>query len=256
MLFLPALTGCNIQNEMLYYPGSSIPSQNVLDAEGMQFWPSGGSDSYRGFIATAAIKNTKATIVVFHGNAGTASDRGYYVQALASLGYRVILAEYPGYGGRKGKPGETALVKDAKDTVRLVSEQYGNPLFLLGESLGCAVAAAAVKDSRVAINGIILITPWDTLLSVAKGHYPWLPVGLFLTDRYDSTQNLKAFQGRIAIIGAEHDEIIPIRHAYALFESVSGSKKMWTIRGARHNDWLYGVSTLWWKEIMDFIGGS
>ncbi len=256
MAFISTLTGCNVQNEMLYYPGSDIPSQDSLAAEDIQFWPSGKSDSYRGFIGTAPIKNIKATVVVFHGNAGTAADRTYYVQALAPLGYRVILAEYPGYGGRKGKPGEAALVNDARETVRLVSEQYGNPLVLLGESLGSAVAAASVKDSRVAVEGLILITPWNTLLAVAKEKFPWLPVRLFLTDRYDTIDNLKDFQGRTAILGAGKDEIIPIRHAHALYEALPGNKKMWTIKRAGHNDWPDWMDSSQWKEIADFMEGD
>ena len=32
-------------------------------------------------------------MVVFHGNAGNARDRHYYITALESRGYRVVLAE-------------------------------------------------------------------------------------------------------------------------------------------------------------------
>jgi len=110
LLFLFALTlcGCNLQRNMLYYPGTYLPSQEALAAHHLQFWPS-GPDEYRGFVSTAPAGNSKGTIVVFHGNAGTAADRVFYVDALAPLGYRVILAEYPGYGGRKGKPKEAVL---------------------------------------------------------------------------------------------------------------------------------------------------
>ena len=241
---------------MLYYPDSYLPSQEALAAHNMAFWPNGPGD-YRGFISTVEVGiKHKGTIVVFHGNAGTAADRTYYVSALAPLGYRVILAEYPGYGGRKGEPGEEVFRNDAKETVRLASEKYGSPLFLLGESLGCGVAASVAKDSPVRIDGMILITPWDTLLSVAKEHFPWLPVRLFLRDKYDTIGNLKEYQGRIAVIGAEHDEIVPIRHAQALFASLSGDKKMWTIRGAGHNTWPDIVDPAWWREITVFMEGK
>ena len=187
------------------------------------------------------------------GNAGTAADRVYYVDALTRLGYRVILAEYPGYGGRKGDLGEEPFVLDAKETVRLASEQYGAPMFILGESLGCGVAAATAKGSLVKIDGIILITPWETLLSVAKEKLPWLPVWLFLKDKYDTIENLKEYQGRIAVIGAERDEVIPVQHAKALFGSLPGShNKMFLIKGAGHNDWPEMVDLAWWKELMDF----
>jgi pimeloyl-ACP methyl ester carboxylesterase len=247
-----AFCGCDLQKQMLYYPNSHIPAQKELTTHQIQFWPYGSSD-YRGFISTVTISDAKGTILVFHGNAGTAADRSYYVNALASLGYRIILAEYPGYGARKGELGEIPFVNDAKETLWLASEKYGKPIYLLGESLGCGVAAAVAKETPVQIKGIILITPWDTLLAVAKEKFPWLPVRLFLSDKYDSIQNLKAFQGRIAIIGAERDEVIPIHHAQALYASLSVNKKMWTIKGAGHNDWPELVDHSWWKEITDFV---
>jgi pimeloyl-ACP methyl ester carboxylesterase len=111
------------------------------------------------------------------------------------------------------------------------------------------------KGSSVQIDGIILITPWDTLLSVAKEHFPWLPVRLFLKDKYDSIGNLKAFQGRIAIVGAEQDDIIPVHHAHALYQTLPGNKKIWTIKGAGHNDWVDRVGPSWWQTITDYAGG-
>jgi hypothetical protein len=179
------------------------------------------------------------------------------VKALGTLGYRVILAEYPRYGGRKGELGEKAFVNDASETVRLAFEKYGGPLFVLGESLGCGVAAAIAKETSVKIDGIVLITPWDTLASVAQSKFPFLPVRLFLKDKYDNINNLRSFKGRIAVVGAGRDEVIPIGHAKDLYHSLSGtSKRMWTIQGVGHNDWPISTDTSWWKEIMDFVSSN
>jgi Hydrolases of the alpha/beta superfamily len=194
------------------------------------------------------------TIVIFHGNGGMALDRGFYLEPLAKLGFRVILAEYPKYGGRPGKVGEKPFVADGLETVRLAFEQYGEPLYLLGESLGCGVAAAVAKQTSVPIAGIILITPWDTLASVAKSLFPFLPVKLILTDKYDSVENLKSFKRKISVIGAERDEILPIQHAINLYKSLPEDKKrMWIIKGAGHNDWSFYADPSLWKEITDFV---
>jgi pimeloyl-ACP methyl ester carboxylesterase len=252
MITLMALSGCDFQYRLLYYPSSFIPSQEALNANNIQFWPS-GKDSYKGFVGTAEINHLRGTIIVFHGNAGTAADRTYYMKALEPLGYRVILAEYPGYGARAGELGEKSFVSDAKETLRLAYKRYGRPLFLLGESLGCGVVAAVAKDAPGNIDGILLITPWDTLLSVAKSKFPWLPVQFFMKDKYDTMGNLKGYQGRAAIVGAERDEIIPIGHATALYQSLPGSKAMWVMKGVGHNDWPRIVGQPWWQEIMGFL---
>ena len=254
ILSVMALSGCNLQYSLLYYPSSSLPSKEELAANNIQFWPS-GPIGYRGFIGAAQIRAIKGTVIVFHGNAGTAADRVYYAAALGSIGYRVILAEYPGYGARKGELGEAALVNDAQATVCLAAETYGEPIFLLGESLGCGVATGVIKDRSLKIAGIILVTPWDTLLAVAKSKFPLFPVRWLMKDRYDNSENLKWFRGRIAVIGAERDEIIPIRHANALYTSLPGNKKMWIIKGAGHNDWPTSVDVPKWQEFMDFVRG-
>jgi pimeloyl-ACP methyl ester carboxylesterase len=250
------LSGCNLQYRLLYYPSSSAPSEEYLKADQIKPWPSSIAD-YRGFIATNEGGYPKGTIVVFHGNGGRAADRAFYVKALGPLGYRVILAEYPRYGGRKGELGEKAFVNDGSETVRLAFAKYGEPLFLLGESLGCGIAAAIARETSVKIDGIVLITPWDTLASLAQSKFPFLPVRYFLKDKYDNIDNLRAFKGRIAVVGAERDEIVPIVHAKDLYNSLSGTaKRMWIIQGAGHNDWPMATNTLWWKEIMDFVSNN
>jgi len=247
------LGGCDMQNRFLYFPNNDRPSASQLTAERMDFWQSRNVD-YQGLILTENTSAPQGTIVIFHGNGGTAFDRAFYLSPLTNLGFRVILAEYPQYGGRPGKVGEKPFVIDGMETVRLAHEQYGPPIYLLGESLGCGVAAAIAKKTTIPIAGIILITPWDTLAAVAKSLFPYLPVTFFLTDKYDSIRNLQSFERKIAIIGAEHDEILPIRHAHALYTSLpQGKKRMWIIKGATHNDWPYFVNSSLWQEMTDFV---
>lgn len=246
--------GCSVQNRFLYYPDRRLPTTGELAALNLRFWPAGPA-AYRGFIGAAGVADPKGTVIVFHGNAGTAADRGYYVDALAPLGYRVILAEYPGYGKREGKLGEASFVSDAKAILRLVSGRYGSPVFLLGESLGCGVAAGLAGDGSLPIDGVLLITPWDTLLAAAKHHFPWAPLGLLLRDKYDTVRNLKAYPGRVGVVGAEKDDIVPIRHARALYESRTGDKRMWIVQGAGHNDWMERVGPPQWRGWMDYVRG-
>ena len=246
-----------LQFKLLYHPWSSAPPAELLRANHVRLWQSSGAD-YRGLVTADETGRCKGTIVVFHGNGGTAVDRVFYVDALAALDYRVILAEYPMYGGRKGELGEKSFASDAKETIRLAFEEYGGPLFLLGESLGSGVAAASsAGETPVRIDGIVLITPWDSLASIAHSKFPFLPVRLLLRDNYDSVSNLASFKGKIAVVGAAQDEVIPIRHARKLFDSLPGaSRNMWTIQGAGHNDWYIYTNRTWWKEITDFVSGN
>lgn len=252
VVWMMALLGCEMQYRMLYYPEARLPSSAELAAAGMQFWPS-GPVGYRGFVSSGGGGRGRGTVVVFHGNAGTAADRAYYAAALTPLGYRVILAEYPAYGGRPGGLGEASFVADARQTIRLAAASAGEPVFLLGESLGCGVAAAAAADRALNVAGLLLITPWETLRAVARDHFRWLPLGLVLKDRYDNISNLRSFPGKVAIVGAAGDDIVPLRHARALYEALPGTKRLWVLDGVGHNDWMTGVGAPQWQAWMDFI---
>lgn len=242
-----------MQNKFLYFPSSEVPSERMLASVDMKLWEKSDKD-YRGLISALETPAPNGTIVLFHGNGGTALDREFYLEPLMQRGFRVILAEYPKYGGRPGKVGEKSFVSDGLETVRLAYKQYGAPLYLLGESLGCGVAAAIARQTEVPIAGIILITPWDSLASVAKSLFPFLPVTLVLTDKYDSIDNLKNFPKNISVVGAERDEILPIKHAHNLYENLpEGRKKMWIIKGAGHNDWPFYADASLFKEITDFV---
>ncbi|MCX5850093.1 MAG: alpha/beta hydrolase [Deltaproteobacteria bacterium] len=242
-----------MQNKFLYFPSAQWPTARALEYENMKLWQATASD-YQGLIAAQEAPAPNGTIVLFHGNGGTALDRGFYLKPFMELGFRVILAEYPKYGGRPGKVGEKSFVADGVKTVRMAFEQYGEPLYLVGESLGCGVAAAIAKQTSTPIAGIILITPWDTLASVAKSIFPFLPVKLVLTDKYDSIENLKSFKNKISVIGAERDEILPIKHAINLYNALpEDRKRMWIIKGAGHNDWPMHADTSLFKEMTDFV---
>jgi pimeloyl-ACP methyl ester carboxylesterase len=165
----------------------------------------------------------------------------------------VILAEYPAYGPRAGKLGEAALVSDAVETIALAHQQFQGDLLIAGESLGAGVAAAALRQSSTDITGLMLITPWDTLENVGRHHYPWAPVKWLLRDRYDTVKNLNGFRGRVAVVLAEQDSIVPAHFGKALFDSLSARKSLWTIPGADHNEWMSSVDNEWWRSAIGFL---
>jgi hypothetical protein len=242
-----------MQNRFLYFPSAEWPTERTLEYENMKLWQATASD-YQGLIAASDAPAPNGTIVLFHGNGGTAADRGFYLKPFMELGFRVILAEYPKYGGRPGKVGEKPFVAAGLETVRLAFEQYKEPIYLVGESLGCGVAAAVAKQTSAPVAGIILITPWDTLASVAKSLFPFLPVKLVLTDKYDSIENLQTFPKKISVVGAERDEILPIKHAMNLYNALpEGRKRLWIIKGAGHNDWPMHTDASLFKEMTDFV---
>jgi alpha-beta hydrolase superfamily lysophospholipase len=242
------------QDFFIYYPEKSDAEIIRQSAENrnLKLWPD-NIKTYRGFVSPDASQKSLGTILVFHGNAGNALDRIYYPRALNRLGYRVILAEYPAYGSRPGKTGEKEFTADAMVTIRLTLQEFGRPLYLLGESLGCGVVGSVVAKSDTPIDGVALITPWDSLSNLARSKYWFLPVRWMLKDSYDSVANLSNYRGPVAVVMAGQDKIIPNRFTRRLYEALQEPKRLWIFPKAGHNSWPSGSDEQWWAEMMDFL---
>ena len=84
------------QRRLLYYPDQTQLNVENAGRLNLRPWPS--YENFRGFISTNRTEKVKGTVIVFHGNAGTAFHRSYYTDALVQQNMRVILAEYPSQG--------------------------------------------------------------------------------------------------------------------------------------------------------------
>lgn len=249
------------QHKLLYMPSrATLPA---YEAGGLVAWPGGNvgreqaGDPVRGLISVLPEgQATRGTAIVFHGNAGHAGHRQFYVAPFASSGFRTLLAEYPGYGPRSGEPREQVIVDDAVATIEQAYRQFGAPILIVGESLGAAVAAAAAAQTSASIAGLLLITPWDRLESIASHHYPWLPVKWMLRESHDSVEHLRRFDKPVTIVIAENDRVVPPRYGRALAGSLAGCNTLLTIDNAGHNDWPNHVDGAWWRGAINAAMGD
>jgi pimeloyl-ACP methyl ester carboxylesterase len=246
-----------MQDRILYFPDTYPLETAAARAKGFHFslWPEKTPD-YHGFVEADGPRAPKGVILLFHGNTGAAPDRFFYGRELAPLGYRLILFEYPGYGARAGQTREASFVAAAVDAARAALEQFGGPLYLLGESLGCGVASAVAGAGQVPVAGVVLITPWDTLPDTAQSVFWYLPAKWLTKDRYDNVRNLNRYDGPVAVVVAEQDEVIPPERGRRLYALLSGRKRLWLLPGAGHNTWLQGVDPSWWKDVVGFVAGE
>ena len=246
-----------VQRNLLYFPDtaqSTIESVRLGNGMTLEPWPAGGP-AFRGYAGVGLPEGSpvRGTVVVFHGNAGGARDRVYYWLALEARGYRVVLAEYPGYGGRGGELSEDSFIRDGRETARQALAAFGGPLLVWGESLGAAVAAGVAADPTLPVAGVALITPWDRLSDLAQSLYWYLPARWLLRDRYDNIANLEQYRGKVAVLVAERDEIIPARHSQRLYDALREPKRRWVFAGAGHNSWPADPRAAWWEEVLGWL---
>lgn len=238
-----------LQDALLYYPDRRGPA--AAERLGLRAWPS--VQDPRGYLAAQQPEAPWATAIVWHGNAGSAIDRVYFTVALQRRGLRVVLAEYPGYGGRPGPRREKNLVEDARGMTRLAREEWGQPVIVVGESMGCAVATAVASDPGLDVRAVLLVTPWADLPALAQSVYWWLPARWLTRDRFDNAANLSGFAGPVVIAMAEGDEVIPNAHTERLYEGIRAPKRQLVFPSGGHNGWPVEPDAVWWTEAMEFL---
>ena len=227
------------QRRLIYFPynaalppaGSALPG-----AEDVSFTTSDGL-ALGGYFVPAPDGQARAVVIVLNGNAG---HRGYRIplaQALARRGLAVLLFDYRGYGENPGSPSESGLIEDARAAVEYAlsrDDVHPDKIVYFGESLGAAVAVALAVEVPPA--ALVLRSPFSSMVRIGQTHYPFLPVGLMLKDRYESERKIRRVSAPLLVIAGEADTVVPPQDSVRLFEAAREPKRLHLVPGADHND--------------------
>ena len=177
---------------------------------------------------------TGTLILGFGGNAWNAQDVGEYLHELFP-DCDVVAFHYRGYRPSTGSPSGEALIADAPLVYdAAVARVKPTSIIAVGLSIGTGVAAQLSAKRK--LDGLILVTPFDSLKALAQSMYPWLPIAPFFTHQIDAVMPLRQGTLPVAIIAAERDEIVPAERTEALRRVVPNLVFDGTIAGAGHND--------------------
>lgn len=227
----------SLQRQLLYFPLAEAPPPvaGVLPgAEDVTFETADGLRLF-GWFRQGPPGST--TVVVMNGNAGDRSHRAPLAAALAREGFGVLLFDYRGYAGNPGTPSERGLLADARAAVdHVASRSDVDParIAYYGESLGAAVAVALSAERPPA--ALILRSPFTSLEDIAKLHYPWLPVGALLVERYPVVDLVPNVRAPLLVIAGTADRIVPLRYSQRVYDAAAQPKRFLAIEGADHND--------------------
>ncbi|WP_130619288.1 alpha/beta hydrolase [Dyella amyloliquefaciens] len=144
----------------------------------------------------------------------------------------IYLVAYRGYGASEGQPGEAALVGDAMALFDQVSPHH-QAVAVLGRSLGSGVAVQLAAQRPV--ERLVLVTPFDSLVRVAAGYFPWVPVNALMRERFESWRYASAVHCPVLVIQAEQDEVIPAARTRALVSAFGQPPVLQVVADAGHN---------------------
>jgi pimeloyl-ACP methyl ester carboxylesterase len=236
------------QNHMMF-PTHAVAPPGPLPAGATRVSvPAPGGNTLHGvhIAPTTAGRGERVLILGFGGNAWNAEDAASYLHKVYPDA-DIIAFHYRGYRPSTGTPSAETLLADAPRVYDFaVARVKADRTVAVGFSIGSGVAASLAGKRPV--DGLILVTPFDSLKAVAGDLYPFLPVSAFFQDDMEAAAALKTSKVPTAIIAAAHDEIVPTRRTDALRASVGSLVFDRTIARAGHND-IYARSEF--QQAMD-----
>lgn len=144
----------------------------------------------------------------------------------------LYLVNYRGYGGSDGTPAESDLNKDAElifDTIAALHSTVS----VIGRSLGTGVACWLATQRPV--RQMVLITPFDSILNIAKKAYPVFPVEWLLKDKFNSIEYAPHIKIPVLVILAGRDKVIPAESSLRLIGAFS-EVEVGELENSDHND--------------------
>ena len=168
--------------------------------------------------------NDYKTILFLHGNAGSLENRIHKINHFKNMNVNFLLLAWRGFNGNKGKPNEIGLYEDARSAVRWLKSKgvEEKNIIIYGESLGTGVAIEVGQDKKFA--GIILESPFTSMVDAGKEKYPFLPVRFLLKDKYESINKIKNIKSPILVMHGKVDRIVPFYMGKKIYELANEPK--------------------------------
>jgi pimeloyl-ACP methyl ester carboxylesterase len=180
---------------------------------------------------------------------GNAEDVAYTLPELAAVfpDRAIYCLHYRGYSGSSGRPSEPALRSDASALFEMVRKEHDD-IIVVGRSLGSSLAIQLAAEQPV--SRLVLIAPFESILTIAKRTIPFLPVSLLLRDTYQSWKYAPRVSCPTLVIAGSHDQLVPMGDTQKLLDAFSpGVARLRVIDGADHNS--VSDSAEFWQALVN-----
>ena len=190
------------------------------------------------------------TILFLHGNAGSLENRIHKINHFKDMNVNFLLLSWRGFSGNNGYPTEKGIYEDARSAVRWLKNKgiVEENIIIYGESLGTGVATEIAQNKDFA--GIILESPFTSMVDAAKTKYPFFPIKLLLKDKYESDKKIKNINSPILIMHGEVDTLVPFWMGKKMYELANEPKYSYF---SKYDDHMMEYNNKLLSELQKFI---
>lgn len=159
-------------------------------------------------------------ILYFHGNGTSLLSWQRIADILLPHG-SVMMIDYRGYGKSTGTFSEAGFYTDAETAISyLIKQGYTtNQIIIYGRSLGSGIAIE--MGVRHKVGGLILESPYTSVVDVGKKQRPYLLPQLLLKYRFYSLAKAPKITSPALIVHGVNDATIPIEHGRKMAAALS-----------------------------------
>lgn len=239
------LMGCQ---SFFYYPSKEKlfdPARIKMKQEDVYLQTASG-EKIHGWYFASAQKETKGTVLFFHGNAENLSSHFLMFHWLPEQGYSYFIFDYPGYGESSGKPTPQGTVEAGIAAAEWLHKKESRPLIVYGHSLGGIVALRTAQEikGRIPVRDIVVEASFGSYKqmgrNVLKRHWlTWIFQPLtyvVLSDAYAPEPIHTLAPIPMLFIAGTEDRAVEAFNTQALYDQAQNPKEIWMVSGGRHGD--------------------
>lgn len=220
-----------------------------------------------------AAHDSKGLCLLFPGYAEAKSGLLDEARVLCESGYDCFLVDFRGCGNSSGSSTAVGYL-EAAEVAAAVGYARQNlsadgPLFLYGRSMGSAAVLRAIAELDVDVDGIILESPFDRLLSTVENRFAAMGLPAFPSARllifwggvqrgfwafsHNPADYAKQVRCPVLLLYGTADPRVTLDQVQSVFNNLGGEKRLMPIAGAGHESLLNAAPQLWEEGMARFL---
>ncbi len=237
ILYLLLVLLMYIYQEKLIFPGTKLPADHTFTFDQtfteLMIPVEGGELNALHFHQ----KDPQGLVFFLHGNAGNLDTWTTKVKFYEQHNLDLFIIDYRGYGKSTGNITSVEQIhSDIRAAWNFIAPRYQEnniPITIYGRSLGSGLATKLATEVRH--QQLILVSPFSSMKSMVKQHYPYVPSSL-LRYPLPTKDIIEQVPGKVSFIVGDKDDYIPLIHSETLQKLTIQPSEIFTVNGADHGD--------------------